>query len=77
MFIKLGDILSEKWYYEHRKNLSADSLRIVKTAANLLKKLIKNFENDTTTYPAIDEITAYVEFLNFYKCLSANLLNLR
>ena len=78
---KLGDILSEKWYYQQRKDdLSAESERIVRTAAKLLKESIKSYEIDTANYPELDDTLLnwnQILFLNFCNYLSGSLSNLR
>ena len=57
---RAGDILSENWYRNQRKsNLTDESERIMKTAAILLKEVIKYHDHDTTMYPSASSIISY------------------
>ena len=54
---RVSDILSEKWYKEQRKeDVIDESKRIVKTAAKLIRKAIRNFDHSTSTYPSTEYI---------------------
>lgn len=56
MIDKTKEILSEKWY-QQRKRGAEESERIVKTAAQLIKQSVKNFEHSNSFYPTVDEIS--------------------
>ena len=53
---RVSDISSEKWYQEKESDKSQESERVVKMAAKLIKDVIKNYEDETNTYPSVDEI---------------------
>ena len=53
---RAAEVLSEKWYKERQNRIGDETIRIVRTAGVLLKEAIKNYENDSTTYPTCDDI---------------------
>ena len=68
---RVSDILLEKWYKEQRKgNMNNESKQIVKTAAKLLREVIRNFDHSTSTYPSTDDIrdtkNHVLELLKFF-----------
>ena len=58
MIDKAKEILSEKWYNQKRhSDVSKESQRIIKTAAQLLKQSVRNFDHTNNFYPSVDEIS--------------------
>ena len=49
-------ILSEDWYNNRKANLDDESVRIVQTAATLIKDAIRNHELESDVYPFMDNI---------------------
>lgn len=49
-------ILCEDWYNTRKANLGDESVRIVKTAATLIKDAIRNHELESNVYPSMDDI---------------------
>ena len=49
-------ILSEDWYNTRKANLDDESVRIVQTAATLIKDAIRNHELESNVYPSMDDI---------------------
>ena len=49
-------ILSEDWYNTRKANLDDESVRIVQTAATLIKDAIRNHELASNVYPSMDDI---------------------
>ena len=49
-------ILSEDWYNTRKANLNEKSVRIVQTAATLIKDAIRNHELESDVYPFMDNI---------------------
>ena len=58
MIDKAKEILSEKWYNQKRhSDVSKEFQRIIKTAAQLLKQSVRNFDHTNNFYPSVDEIS--------------------
>lgn len=49
-------ILTESWYDQRKSNQCDEAERIIKTAAKILKGVIKNHTHQTDFYPTIDDI---------------------
>ena len=49
-------ILSEDWYNTRKANLDDESVRIVQTAATLIKDAMRNHELESDVYPFMDNI---------------------
>eukprot|EP00794_Sanderia_malayensis_P002755 gene2755-3185_t len=54
---RTAEILCEKWYKDRKSDVDAESEHVIKTAAALIKGVIKNHELETRTYPSMDDIT--------------------
>ena len=50
-------ILSEDWYNTRKANLNEESVRIVQTAATLIKDAMRNHELESNVYPSINRAT--------------------
>ena len=56
-------ILSEDWYNTRKANLDDESVRIVQTAATLIKDAIRNHELESNVYPSMDDIAKGINLI--------------
>lgn len=56
MLDRVSSILSEEWYKQKKDSQQDESERIVKTAAQLIRNAMKQFEHDTDSYPTADDV---------------------